>query len=95
MSEYAKNSTNKNPARIATTPAFDRHPTTSPVSPTISAHRHDVMKSAADRPIRTDGRQIGRALKRSIIPSCRSVERPTAVPITDVTRFSAKIPPNR
>ncbi len=35
---------------------------------------------------------MGKARKRSIMPSCRSVLNPTAVPIVEVTRFKASRP---
>ncbi len=59
---------------------------------TTSAHRQAVSKSAKDRPTSTAGRHIGSIRNRSIIPSCKSVAKPTAVPMVDVVRFSASSP---
>ncbi len=58
----------------------------------MSAQRHEVMKSATERPTSTAGRHIGRARNRSMMPSCRSVLNPTAVPMVEVTRFSIRRP---
>ncbi len=72
-----------------------RQPTTRPVSATMRAHNTDVRKSAAERPTNTAERHMGNVRKRSIIPSCRSVLSPTAVPMVEVTRFSARMPARR
>ena len=44
---------------------------------------YDVL---LDRPIKTAGRHMGRARKRSIIPFVQVGRNPTAVPITEVTK---------
>ena len=48
-----------------------------------------------ERPTNTAERHMGSVRKRSIMPSCRSVLRPTAVPMVEVTRFSARMPASR
>ena len=48
-----------------------------------------------ERPTSTADRHMGRVRKRSIMPSCRSVLSPTAVPMVEVTRFSARSPARR
>ena len=72
--------------------ASGRHPMTSPVTPTIAEHSTAVSRSARDRPTRTAGCHMGSPRNRSMTPVCRSVERPTAVPIADVVRFIATSP---
>ena len=57
--------------------------------------RTEVRRSAIERPTKTADRHMGRVRKRSIIPSCRSVVRPTAVPMVEVTRFRASSPASR
>jgi len=59
---------------------------------TIAAHRTEVVRSAIDRPTSTADRHIGSVRNLSMMPSWRSVLRPTAVPMVDVTRFIARIP---
>ena len=77
---------------IGSGPALVRQPTASPVTATTSAHRQAVSKSAKDRPTSTAGRHIGSARNRSMMPSCKSAARPTAVPMVDVVRFSVSSP---
>ena len=72
-----------------------RQPTTMPVTATMAAHTTDVRKSAAERPTNTAERHMGSVRKRSIMPSCRSVLNPIAVPMVEVVRFSARIPASR
>ena len=72
--------------------ALLRQPTASPVTATTRAHRQAVSKSARERPTSTAARHIGSTRNRSMIPSCRSVAKPTAVPMVDVVRFSASSP---
>ena len=59
------------------------------------AHKTDVRKSATERPTSTAERHMGSVRKRSIMPSCRSVLSPTAVPMVEVVRFSARMPASR
>ena len=76
------------PGSCVRAPAHDA----SPVTATITAHSTAVIRSATERPTRTAERHMGRVRKRSIMPSFRSVLRPTAVPMVEVTRFSASRP---
>ena len=72
--------------------AVGRHPTANPVSATMVTHSAAVITSAIERPTSTAERHIGRVRKRSMTPSCRSVLKPTAVPMMEVVRFRVSSP---
>jgi hypothetical protein len=58
----------------------------------MRAQSREVSRSASDRPTKTAERHMGRARRRSITPSWRSVLRPTAVPMVEEMRLRAKMP---